>query len=409
MNSFSKLSWQERLAYIQKKCKLTHEEINLLQNNICTDLSYADNLIENAIGYFPLALGCIPNFTLNERVYTIPIATEESSVIAGLINANLYIKRHKGHITTTKLSNDKIGQIQIPVVSDINRLKLYLSSNKNSLILAANNGPARNMFNRNGGVYDISLREITRPDGKIMGVIHVIVNTADAMGANTINQVCEFLKNTLAVDTEENYNIAILSNLNEDLVQAEIVVPNVSEELGTRMEESSLFAHLDMYRASTNNKGIMNAIDGLLIATGNDFRGVEAAMHAYAARNSYTSLSTWKYQNNTLYGTLQAPISVGVVGGAIATHPLAQLCLQILGVKTSSELAQVCAAIGLAQNFAALKALCTDGIVRGHMNLHLKNFVSQNNLNVSPEDRDAKIKSLRAKLKQRGFITASDA
>jgi hydroxymethylglutaryl-CoA reductase len=209
-----------------------------------------------------------------------------------------------------------------------------------------------------------------------MGIIHLLIDTCDAMGANLINQICEFLKSPLESIVGEKVGLCILSNLTDSkIVQANVIIRNIDQALGEAIAEASLFAQLDPYRAATNNKGVMNAIDAVLIATGNDWRAVEAGMHAYAASDGqYTSITRWTMRGKDLHGELKGPLAVGIVGGVTRMHPLAQFSLKMLNVKSAEELARIIAAVGLVQNLAALTALVTYGINQGHMRLHIANM-----------------------------------
>ena len=210
-----------------------------------------------------------------------------------------------------------------------------------------------------------------------MAVIHLSMNSCDAMGANIINQVLEYLKNPIEQLTGETVGICILSNLNDQkLARARVVLNHIDEDLGKRIEEASLFAEIDPYRAATHNKGVMNGIDPILIATGNDWRAVEAGVHAYAARSGrYQAISTWRYANGVLTGELTAPLVVGIVGGVTALHPTARMCLEMMGITSAEQLSRVLAAVGLVQNLGAINALCTEGIIQGHMKLHIDNLL----------------------------------
>jgi hydroxymethylglutaryl-CoA reductase len=222
----------------------------------------------------------------------------------------------------------------------------------------------------------MQLRTLPRPDGKTMAVIHVYVNVCDAMGANIIDQVCDFLKTPIETATGATVTMCILSNLADTkLTRATVTIDNVSAELGEKIEEASIFAEIDPYRAATHNKGILNGIDPVLVATGNDWRAVEAGIHAYAARSGqYKAINTWRYCNKQLIGTLEAPFCVGIVGGVTRLHPMAKMALNMLQVTSANELARILAAVGLVQNLGALKALTNFSFLNGHMKLHITNL-----------------------------------
>lgn len=372
---FSKLSRQERYARLVAMGALVDEDVTYLKAGGIADLNLADKLIENVIGYFQLPLGVATNVCVDGQDYVIPMAVEETSIVAAISKTAKWIRQH-GAITTYVEGEGILGQIQIAQVRDYDKLAQVFDAQKQAWILSANDEVATSMVRRGGGVLDLSLRRIEREDGKVMAVIHLLMNSCDAMGANIINQVLEFLKKPIEEMTGEVVSMCILSNLNDrKLTTAEVVIHDVAPELGLRLEEASIFAETDPYRAATHNKGVMNGIDPVLIATGNDWRAVEAGMHAYAARNGrYQAISTWRYHEGVLRGRLSAPIIVGTVGGVTALHPTARLCLRMLGAKSANHLSRLVAAVGLIQNLGAIRALCTEGIIQGHMKLHIDNL-----------------------------------
>ncbi|KTC85233.1 hydroxymethylglutaryl-CoA reductase, degradative [Legionella brunensis] len=373
---FSKLSREERFQRLLDLGALTAEDIQYLLNGGVQETILADKLIENVIGYFQLPLGVATNFCIDGEDYVIPLAVEETSIIAALSKTAKWIRQH-GEIMTWVTGDCILGQIQIAKVSDFARFSSIFHENKRFLLEKANEEVAFNMVKRGGGVIDLQLRHITRQDGKDMAVIHVMMNTCDAMGANIINQVLEFLKTPIENITGEQVTMCILSNLNDEkLTTAKVTIRGVDSELGERLQEASLFAEVDPYRAATHNKGVMNGIDPVLIATGNDWRAVEAGIHAYATRTGhYQAITRWRYQEGVLTGELTAPIIVGTVGGVTALHPTAKLCLRMMGIQSANHLSRVLAAVGLVQNLGALKALCTEGIIQGHMKLHIDNLL----------------------------------
>ena len=251
-----------------------------------------------------------------------------------------------------------------------------LTAHKAELIARANSF-LPGLVQRGGGVRDLVIRELERADaGGTMLVLHILCDPCDAMGANLINQVCEGLKPGIEEMTGENVGLCILSNLVDGKkVRAEITIHDIDPEVGHGIEEASIFAETDPYRAATHNKGVLNGIDPILIATGNDWRAVEAGIHAYAGREGqYQPVTTWRFDRGDLIGRFEAPLAVGTVGGVTRIHPTAQVCLKIMGVTYAEELARICAAVGLVQNLGALKALATVGIVKGHMQLHASNL-----------------------------------
>ncbi|MEQ1664457.1 MAG: hydroxymethylglutaryl-CoA reductase, degradative [Bdellovibrionales bacterium] len=374
-NGFSKLDRKERLERLEEMGALTSEDTAFLLSGKSIDIKLAEHFIENVIGYFQLPLGVATNFVIDGRSIAIPMAVEETSIVAAASKTARWINEN-GEITTEVVGENIIGQIQIAKVQNWQKLENFISLQKNILIEIANTEVAQGLKARGGGVNDISLRKIDREDGFTMGVIHVYANPVDAMGANIMNQICEFLKKPIEEASGETVTMCILSNLvDTKLTRAKVVVRGLETELMSRIEEASLFSQVDPYRAATNNKGVLNGIDPILIATGNDWRAVEAGVHSYAAQGGkYTSVTRWKVKNNELVGFFEAPIVLGVVGGVTCLHPLAKIAIKMLGVTTADELSRICAAVGLTQNLGALRALSTVGIIEGHMKLHIRNL-----------------------------------
>ncbi|BCA96368.1 3-hydroxy-3-methylglutaryl coenzyme A reductase [Legionella antarctica] len=373
---FSKLSREERFQRLLTLGVITPEDILFLNQGGIKSLNLADKLIENVIGYFQLPLGVATNFNIDGRDYVIPLAVEETSIIAALSKSAKWIRQH-GEITTWVHGECILGQIQLAKIKDFQRFSKIFNENRRYLIEKANEDVAANMVKRGGGVIDLQLRHLKREDGKDMGVIHLTMNSCDAMGANIINQVLEYLKTPIEHLTDEEVTMCILSNLNDQkLTTAQVTLRNIDPILGHKLHEASLFAEMDPYRAATHNKGVMNGIDPVLIATGNDWRAVEAGIHAYAARTGqYQAITRWRYQDEILTGELTAPIIVGTVGGVTSLHPTAKMCLRMMDVTSANQLSQVIAAVGLVQNLGAIKALCTEGIIQGHMKLHIDNLL----------------------------------
>lgn len=372
---FSKLNRKERLSRLVEMGALTEEDVCYLNAETALQPALAEKFIENVIGYFHMPLGVATNFQINGRDYVIPMAVEETSIIAAASKTARFI-RERGTITTETRGQTLIGQIQLAEVKNFARFSAQILERKAELIAQANIEVASGLVARGGGVEDIVVREIQRPDGRSMAVLHVMTNTCDAMGANIINQVCEFLKMPVEVLTGETVSMCILSNLaDSQLTVAQVHLPNIDPDLGYKLEEASLFAEIDPYRAATHNKGVLNGMDAVLIATGNDWRAVEAGVHAYAARDGqYRAVSQWRMEGKDLVGRLEAPIVVGTVGGVTRLHPAAQMSLNMLGVTHADELAQIVAAVGLVQNLGAIRALTTVGIIEGHMKLHISNL-----------------------------------
>lgn len=373
---FSKLTREERFQRLCAMGALTQDEVGYLLNGGLESMTLADKLIENVIGYFQLPLGVATNVCVDGQDYVIPMAVEETSIIAALSKTAKWVRQY-GEVKTEIVGDCIVGQIQLAKVSDYEKFAALIHTNKSFLIEKANQDVASSMVKRGGGVIDLYVRQILRADGHAMAIVHLLMNSCDAMGANVLNQVLEYLKVPIEHLTGETVSICILSNLNDHkLTTARIAIRDVSPELGERIQEASYFAESDPYRAATHNKGVMNGIDPILIATGNDWRAVEAGVHAYATRTGqYQSITRWRYQDNQLFGELTAPIVVGTVGGVTALHPTAQLCLKMMKVESANQLSRVIAAVGLLQNLGAIKALCTDGIIQGHMKLHLDNLM----------------------------------
>lgn len=372
---FSKLSYKERLKVLKSAQYLSDEEIQYLENGGLKSIDLGEKFIENVLGYFQMPMGIATNFIIDGKDYIIPMAVEETSIIAAASKSAKWIKE-SGEIKTEVIGTDIIGQIQFAKIKNPDLFREKVLQQKNYFIESANKEVAFGMVARGGGVTDIKVRFLDREDGYFMAIVHVYMNPCDAMGANIINQVCEFLKEPLEHITSEKVTMCILSNLvDSKLTRATITLKSVDPELALKIEEASRFAEMDPYRAATNNKGVLNGIDPILVATGNDWRAVEAGIHAYASKDGqYRSITRWRADGTTLTGVLEAPIIVGTVGGVTALHPTAKLSMKILGCQSANELSRVIAAVGLTQNLGALKALTTVGIIEGHMKLHIKNL-----------------------------------
>lgn len=372
---FSKLSKEERFNRLLDLGLLTPEDVAHLTTGGIRTTELAEHFIENVIGYFQIPLGVAVNFRIDDRDFMIPMAVEETSIIAAASKTAKWVRDH-GKISTEVLGKLIIGQIQIAETQNADDLESKIIANKTHLIEVGNQ-VASGLVRRGGGVKDIVVRRLQREDRATeMVVIHVLCDPCDAMGANIINQVCEALKVPIERITSHKVSMCILSNLVDTrLTRATIEIADVEDSVGMGIEEASKFAELDPYRAATNNKGVLNGIDPIVVATGNDWRAVEAGVHAYAARTGrYSSITKWRYANGRLTGTLEAPLIVGTVGGVTKLHPTAQMCIRMLGISTSEDLSRIMAAVGLVQNLGALKALSTVGVVAGHMKLHAANL-----------------------------------
>lgn len=406
---FSKLTREERFERLIALGALTVADVQYLnQSTDPTITALAENFVENVIGCFPLPLGVATNFCIDKRDYVIPMAVEETSIIAAASRTARWI-RESGYITTEIVGTTIIGQIQIAKVKNFAAFKAIIELHQLALIDAANNNVIPNLVARGGGVKSITVRHLMREGGEVMAVIHVMLNPCDAMGANVITQVCEYLKGPIQTLTGETVTMCILSNLNDTkLTRAKVVLHNVDPEQGQAIMEASLFAEIDPYRAATHNKGVLNGIDPVVIATGNDWRAVEAGIHAYAARSGhYQAVTTWRMQDTDLIGVFAAPVSVGTVGGVTRLHPTAQLGLRILDVSSADELSRVIAAVGLVQNLGALRALTSEGIVKGHMKLHINNLLLATD--ATQEEQIIIKKQLEVYLNIHSKVTLSDA
>lgn len=376
-NNFSKLNRTQRLQQLIAMGVLTNDDVNYLNTSVASHITQlADQFIENAIGCYQLPLGIAAHFHIDGKDYAIPMAVEETSIIASASAMAKWVKQ-SGEITTETIGENIIGQIQIAKVRNLNQLKQIVLENKQLLIDSANQQVVPNFVSRGGGVKDITIRHLDRGDGFSMAIIHVHLNPCDAMGANVITQVCEFLKIPIEKLTNEKVTMCILSNLADTkLTRATVKIFNIDPDLGEKIAEASLFAEIDPYRAATHNKGVLNGIDPVLIATGNDWRAVEAGIHAYAARDGhYRAITKWRMVGKDLVGIFEAPLIVGIVGGMTKLHPTAQLSLRILGVESAEHLSRIAAAVGLLQNLGSIKALTTEGLIKGHMKLHIRNLL----------------------------------
>jgi hydroxymethylglutaryl-CoA reductase len=385
LSGFYKSSVEERLRLVAAAADLTDEESAILSGAAGLQTDTADHMIENVVGTHSLPLGIATNFCINGRDVLVPMAIEEPSVVAGASFA-ARLAREGGGFHTSSTPSHMIAQMQVLEVPNPHLARFELLSQKERLLDLANQTDPL-IISLGGGARDLEVRVIEESPAGPMLVLHLIYDTLDAMGANTVNTAVEALAPIVEEITGGRVLLRILSNLaDRRLARAMCTVPANAltfesdgrsfegREVAERVAEAYAFAAADPYRATTHNKGIMNGVDAVVIATGNDWRAIEAGAHAYAVRDGrYTALSQWeKTPEGDLVGTLEMPMAVGVVGGATRVHPLPKVALKILGVKTSRELAEIIVAVGLAQNLAALRALATEGIQRGHMSLHAR-------------------------------------
>jgi hydroxymethylglutaryl-CoA reductase len=371
----------ERMKEIASRTDLSQTEMDSLSGVRGLTTEQADHMVENVIGVYSLPLGVAQNFIINGREVLIPMAIEEPSVIAGASYMAKLAQAGSGFHAEVDQSL-MIGQMQILDCPDLEKARQALLAHR-AEILAEAAAVDPTLVNLGGGPKDLEVRRISgSPIGAFL-VLHLIIDVRDAMGANAVNTALEKLTPLVEKITGGRVLLRILSNLSDKrLARANVRIPSETlafegfsgEQVRDGIISAWAFAAADPYRAATHNKGIMNGIDAVVIATGNDWRAVEAGGHAYAARSGrYTSLSTWgKNDAGDLIGSLEMPLAVGIVGGATKAHPGAQAALKLMQVKTAGELAEIIVSVGLAQNLAALRALATEGIQRGHMSLHAR-------------------------------------
>ncbi|MFW9819143.1 MAG: hydroxymethylglutaryl-CoA reductase, degradative [Candidatus Thorarchaeota archaeon] len=377
ISGFYRLSIKERRELLSKLVDLDDNEKKILENLGYFTKTQIDTLIENVIGSYQLPLGIACNFKINNKDYIIPMVTEEPSVIAAASKAAKIARKHGG-FQSDKVKSIMISQIQLTNLKDIKLVKKKLEANKKNLLKIANEQDPV-LIKLGGGAFDFELREITTSKGEMI-IIHLLVNVLDAMGANVVNTMAEKISPYIENITGGKVYLRIVSNLathriakcsaifDKDLLGGEQVIEGILNAYE--------FALADPYRATTHNKGIMNGIVALALATGNDTRAIEAGAHAYASiKGRYSPLTTFRKDNNgNLIGEIEIPIPLGIIGGMTKIHPMARISLKILNVKNASELCQIAAALGLAQNVAALRALASEGIQKGHMMLHSRNI-----------------------------------
>ncbi|MBN2228198.1 MAG: hydroxymethylglutaryl-CoA reductase, degradative [Candidatus Thorarchaeota archaeon] len=378
VSGFYKLTREERVKKLKEVTGLGDEDLEPLVNPGKVDLEVLDHMIENVVGAMTLPLGIATNFKINEKDYLIPMAIEEPSVVAAASNA-ARIARNLGGFVATDTGPLMIAQIQTVEVPAPYAAKNRIIEVKEELLQLANEqDPILVRFG--GGARDLRVRIFDSKVG-VMLVCELIVDTRDAMGANAVNTMAEALAPRIEKITGGRVILRILSNLAEyRLVRVRATFDKEllgGAEVVNDIITAWAFAEADPYRCATHNKGIMNGIDAVVIATGNDFRAIEAGAHSYAAREGYGSLTKYEIDpNGNLVGSIELPMAVGLVGGATKVHPVARACVKILRVKTALELGHIIASVGLAQNLAALRALASEGIQKGHMALHARNVAA---------------------------------
>ena len=370
---FYEMSREERLDYVRKATGISNDIEAMLRPLTFED---ANRMVENAIGIMSIPMGIATNFVINNREYVVPMAIEEPSVIAAVSKA-ARISKVKGGFTAEADDPLMIGQVQVVGLGSVKPATAKILDSKRELLSIANSN------SRSVAAVDLHVRQLRDKSPNKMGnmlLVELLIDAKDAMGANAINTMCEAIAPHVAEITGHEVVLKILSNYaTRRMVRCKAIFDK--EELGGRqVVERILYAYAlaysDVYRAVTHNKGVMNGIDAVALATGQDFRAIEASAHAYAARDgTYRSLTSWhRTKQGDLAGRIELPLAVGVVGGVVNVHPTAKFALQILGVKSAKDLAMIIAATGLAQNLAALRALSSEGIQAGHMRLHARKF-----------------------------------
>lgn len=383
INNFRNMQPIERRAAVVNGSSLSEQDDAVLAGKDVLPESVANGMIENVIGKFELPLGIAANFLINGKDYLIPMVVEEPSVVAAASYMAKLVRSCGGFLTSSTAPIMR-AQIQILETSDPHGVRHRILASKQELMALANSKDTV-LISLGGGCKDVEVQVFDSSPVGPMVVVHLFVDVRDAMGANTVNTMAELLAPRIEEISGGTCRLRILSNLaDKRLVRARVEVP--TDVLSTKtlngadvangIVEACALAIIDPYRAATHNKGVMNGIDPVVVATGNDWRAVEAGAHAWAAREGqYSSLTRWEInQQGNLVGTIELPMALGLVGGATKTHVAAQVCLRILNVDSAVELAEVTASVGLAQNMAALRALATEGIQRGHMTLHARNI-----------------------------------
>ncbi len=432
-SGFYRRSIEERLALLAEAMALTEHERAALTASL--SVAQADKLIENVVGRYALPFGLGLNFLVNGRDYLVPMVVEEPSVVAAVSFA-AKLARSSGGFRTGSTAPVMIAQIQLLDVPDAAAAEGAILAAKAELLRLADTSPS--ITARGGGPVDIRVRHLPQTPTGPMLIVHLHFDCRDAMGANAVNTAAEVIAPRLAQLSGGRVLLRILSNLTDERrAWAEVTIPAAAfttehldgQEVITNIAHANAFAVADPYRAATHNKGIFNGIDAVALATGNDWRAIEAGGHAYAARDGqYRALTEWRVEirdtgcerrdtgqgdlpvssspplvSPSLYGRLELPLAVGIVGGATRVHPTAQLALKILGVDSAAALSEVMAAVGLAQNLAALRALCTDGIQRGHMALHARQMA------VAAGAQGEAVERIAAQLVQEGQIRVERA
>lgn len=379
ISGFYKLSIEDRLKLVREFAGLTDNEAELLSSSSALSLKRADQMIENVVGIFPLPLGIATNFLVNGKEYLVPMVIEEPSVVAAASNA-AKMARQRGGFTASTTLPIMIGQIQLTQVSNPEVAIRTISEAKDRVLELANRQDPM-LVSLGGGARDIRSKIIDTRLGQMV-IIELLIDCRDAAGMNAVDSMVEATAPFLEKITDGRAGLRIISNLaTERLARARCTIPKESvggDAVVDGIVSAQAFAESDPYRCATHNKGIMNGVIAVVLATGNDHRAIEAGAHVYACRSGrYQPLTTWeKNGEGDLEGSIELPMAVGTVGGATRSHPLVSVVLKILGVRSSRELAEVIASVGLAQNLAALRALADEGIQQGHMRLHARNVAA---------------------------------
>ena len=370
LSGFYGLSIEKRLAIVKENCGLTEEEADALLKTVC--LHHSNRMIENVIGTIELPMGIATNFIVNNRDVLVPMAIEEPSVVAAASHA-AKLARPEG-FTASSDEPVMIGQVQIVSPQPGARERIFDARAK---IMEIANAKDSTLVKLGGGLKNIEVRELDTSRGKMI-IVHLLVNVQDAMGANAVNTMCEGAAPLLEELSGGRVLLKIISNLAvHRLTRAEAVwkKESIGEDIIEGILDAYAFAQSDPFRCATHNKGIMNGVDAVLIATGNDFRAAEAGAHAFAALDGYRPLTSYeKNSDGDLVGSIELPMIAGIIGGATNSNPIAKISLKILGVKRAHELSEIAACVGLANNFAALRAMVKEGIQAGHMKLHAHNI-----------------------------------
>ncbi|MGA2874501.1 MAG: hydroxymethylglutaryl-CoA reductase, degradative [Nitrososphaerales archaeon] len=379
ISNFYKMTVEERLKLVKEFANLDEKETQAIGSLAGLKLETADHMIENVIGAIPIPLGVATNFMINKKEYLVPMAIEEPSVVAAASNA-AKMTRKNGGFKTSNTGPVMIGQIQTVRVKDPYRARMDILASKESLLKKANDQDPK-LVSVGGGAKDLEVKVIDTARGQMV-ISELIVDCRDAMGANAVNTMVEAIAPDIERVAKGKVFLRIISNLaTKRVVRSSAVFDREAlggDEVVDGIIEAYAFADSDPYRCATHNKGIMNGVIAVALATGQDTRALEAGAHSFAARQGrYRSLTTYERdENGNLVGTIEMPVAVGLIGGASAVHPVAKACVKILGVKSAIELAEVIVSVGLAQNFAALRALSAEGIQRGHMKLHARNVAA---------------------------------